>query len=80
MDKIDIISLMIKELDQYPGNHDKIKLYMDYHRNLCNDVLYTSSKYKESTIILTNIFRTLMSDLCKEITNCLNEEVEYEHE
>ncbi len=71
---------MIKELDQYTGNQDKIKLYMDYHKSLCNDVLYTSSKYKDSAIILTSIFRTLMSDLCKEITNYLNEEVEYKHE
>ena len=80
MNKIDIVSLMIKELDQYPSNQDKIKLYMDYHKSLCNDVLYTSPKYKDSAIILTNIFKTLMADLCKEITNYLNEEVEYKHE
>lgn len=79
MNKIDIIELMIKEIDCYPDK-ERIKTYMTFHKSLCNDVLYTSLKYKESSIILTNIFRNLMSDFCKEVTDYLNEEGAYSHE
>lgn len=79
MNKIDIIELMIKEIENYTGN-DRIKMYMTLHKGLCNDVLYSDRKYKESAIILTNIFRNLMRDFCKEVTDYLNEEGAYNHE
>ncbi len=81
MKKIDIIELMMKEIpDTGSTQLAKIKLYMKLHKGLCNDVLYTDYKYKDSTIILTNIFNNLMSDFCKEVTDYLNEEGVYNHE
>lgn len=81
MNKIDLTEMMIKEItDKYPEKLDKVKSYLSMHKGLCNDVLYTDLKYKESTIILTNIFRSLMMDFCKEVTDYLNEEGVYRHE
>lgn len=81
MIKIDIVELMIKEIgEKYPEKLEREKFYLEMHKRLCNDVLYSDPKYKENTIILTNIFRNLMMDLCKEVTNYLNEEGIYSHE
>jgi len=81
IDKIDISSIIINEIDRF--NNKKLeqeKFFIQMHKTLCNDVLYTDSKYKESTIILTHIFRNLMMDFCKEVSEYVNNEGVYKNE
>lgn len=79
--KIDIVEFMITEINnKYPNKLNEEKVFMTLNKSLCNDVLYNDSRYKESTIILTNIFRNLMTDFCKEVNDCINKEGVYKSE
>ena len=77
--RIDVVNIILNEIKDNK-NLEKEKLYMQMHDSLCNEVLYTSSKYKESTIILTHIFNNLMNDFVKEVYDCVNNEGAYSHE
>lgn len=73
--KLNIAEIILKELERSSSNnHKKIKSFLHFNNKLCNDVLYTDSRYKESVIILTHIFRNLTNDFCKQITDCVNNE------
>lgn len=80
IDKIDLAEIIINEINNKYSNLDEIKLYIKIHKNLCNDVLYNNDKYKESVIILSHIFKNIMTDFCKEVTNCINKEGAYRNE
>ena len=78
MERINMITLMIEELDNKKSeNAEMIKLFMEFNSHLCNDVLYTDSRYKDTTIIITNMFKKLMIDFCKEVYDCVNGEGVY---
>lgn len=79
--RLDLVQFMINEINnKYPDKLIEEKIFMSLNKSLCNDVLYQDDKYKESTIILTNIFRNLMTDFCKEVNNCVNKEGAYKNE
>ena len=81
MKKIDIIEVIINEINR--DNNKKLeeeKLFMKMNRSLCNDVLYNDNKYKESTIIMTNIFKNIMTDFIKEVNNYINKAGVYKNE
>lgn len=79
--KIDIVEFMITEINnKYPNKLNEEKVFMMLNKTLYNDVLYSDSRYKESTIILTNIFRNLMLDFCKEVNDYINKEGVYKNE
>lgn len=79
--KIDFVTIFINEIERREMKKlKKEKIYMEMHKSLCNDVLYTDSKYKESTIILTHIFNNLMIDFIKEVNDCVNKVGAYKNE
>lgn len=80
INKIDIAEIIINEINNNYGNLEEVKLYIKLHKNLCNDVLYSDDKYKESVMILSHIFKNIMTDFCKEVTNCINKEGVYKNE
>lgn len=78
--KIDISEIIINEINNNYSNLEEVKEYIKLHKNLCNDVLYSDYKYKESVMILSHIFKNIMTDFCKEVTNCINKEGAYRNE
>ena len=79
--KIDFATIFINEIERREMKKlNKEKDFMKINKSLCNNVLYTDSKYKESTIILTHIFNNLMIDFIKEVNNCVNKEGAYKNE
>ncbi len=80
INKMDIAEIIINEISDNYSNLEEVKLYIKLHKNLCNDFLYSDNKYKESVIILSHIFKNVMTDFCKEVTNCINKEGVYKNE
>lgn len=81
IEKLDITGFIINEINRNnPEKLNEEKLFMKLNKNLCNDVLYSDSKYKESTIILTHIFKNLMIDFIKEVNDCVEKKGAYKHE
>ncbi len=79
--KIDFATIFINEIERREMKKlNKEKMFMEMNKSLCNNVLYTDTKYKESTIILTHIFNDLMIDFIKEVNNCVNKEGAYKNE
>ncbi len=79
--KIDFATIFINEIERREMKKlNKEKIFMEMNKSLCNNVLYTDTKYKESTIILTHIFNDLMIDFIKEVNNCVNKEGAYKNE
>ena len=79
--KIDFATMFINEIERRKMKKlCKEKIFLELNKSLCNNVLYTDSKYKESTIILTHIFNDLMIDFIKEVNNCVNKEGAYKNE
>ena len=73
-ERINIVKAMINELSNSENkNTEIIRKYLILNEALCNEVLYTDPKYKESSIILTHIFKNLTLNLGKEITNVIFE-------
>lgn len=79
--KIDFVTIFINEIERRKIKKlNKEKIYMELNKSLCNNVLYTDSRYKESTIILTHIFNNLMIDFIKEVNDCVNKTGAYKNE
>lgn len=79
--KIDFATIFINEIERREmKNLNKEEIYMKLNKSLCNNVLYTDSRYKESTIILTHIFNNLMIDFIKEVNDCINKTEAYKNE
>ena len=79
--KIDFATMFINEIERRKMKKlNKEKIFIDFNKSLCNNVLYTDSKYKESTIILTHIFNNLMVDFIKEVNDCVNKVGAYKNE
>ena len=79
--KIDFATMFINEIERRKMKKlNKEKIFIDFNKSLCNNVLYTDSKYKESTIILTHIFNDLMIDFMKEVNDCVNKVGAYKNE
>ena len=75
--KIDIVDMLLIELEKRinidPENEllHKIKIYLYSHKSRCLDYLYMNSKYKESTLILTHIFKNIFTDISKDIAEVM---------
>ena len=79
--KIDFATMFINEIERRKMKKlNKEKIFIDFNKSLCNNVLYTDSKYKESTIILTHIFNNLMFDFIKEVNDFVNNVGAYKNE
>lgn len=79
--KIDFATMFINEIERRKMKKlCKEKIFLELNKSLCNNVLYTDSKYKESTIILTHIFNDLMIDFMKEVNDCVNKVGAYKNE
>ena len=79
--KIDFATIFINEIERREmKNLNKEEIYMKLNKSVCNNVLYTDSRYKESTIILTHIFNNLMIDFIKEVNICVNKTGAYKNE
>ena len=79
--KIDFATMFINEIERRKMKKlNKEKIFIDFNKSLCNNVLYTDSKYKESTIILNHIFNNLMVDFIKEVNDCVNKVGAYKNE
>ncbi len=80
INKLDMASLIICELkNNYPKLTEE-RIFMEINKSLCNGVLYNDPKFKESTIILTHVFKNLMTDFVKEVTLRINKEGDYKDE
>ena len=79
--RIDIVEMIINEINNRNYDHlNEEKLFLEMNKSLCNNVLYQDKKFKDNTIILTNIFRNIFSDMIKEVNNCINKEGVYKNE
>lgn len=80
IDEIDITSLMICEIkNNYPKLNEE-RIFMEINKNLCNSVLYNDPKFKESSIILTHIFKNLIATFVREVNLRINKEGVYKDE
>lgn len=68
--EIDIVELMIKSLPEETAEQTKIKLYMQVHKNNCNNFIYTN--YQKETTFFNTILKSLTCDLSAEIMRTLN--------
>lgn len=81
MNNLDLTEFMIKKLETSDSKEKKeLIAYMSFHKSLCNEVLYSDKKYKETAIIITHLFNNLFSDFCKEVINCVYQEGVYKNE
>lgn len=79
--KIDFAKMFINEIERREMKQlSKEKTFIEMNTSLCNNVLYTDSRYKESSIILTHIFNNLMIDFIKEVNDCVNDMGVYKNE
>ncbi len=78
--KFDITQFMIDEIDVNYQHLNEEKIFMKLNKNLCNGVLYNDPKFKDSTIILTHIFKNLMLDFVREVSMRINKEGVYKDE
>ena len=77
--KIDIAEIMMGKIKENKSLECEL-LFMKMNKHLCNDVLYTDKKYKESTIIMTHIFNNLMCSFIREVSDCVNKRGAYNHD
>jgi hypothetical protein len=81
INKLDIAGFIINEIERNNlEKFDEEELFIKLNKNLCNDVLYSDLKYKESTIIVSHILKNLMIDFLKEVNNCVKKEGAYKNE
>lgn len=62
---LDIVELIINNMIGGNELQERIKVYMQTHKNNCNNYIYT--KYEKETIIFNTILKSLMADLGREI-------------
>lgn len=80
INKLDITEFIISEIKKNYNHLNEELIFLELNRNLCNSVLYNDPKFKESTIILTHIFKNLMMDFIKEVSMRVNEKGPYKNE
>lgn len=80
INKLDITEFIISEIKKDYNHLNEELIFLELNRNLCNNVLYNDPKFKESSIILTHIFKNLMMDFIKEVSMRVNEEGPYKNE
>ena len=81
MNKLDLTEFMITKLETMDTKEkEELITYMNFHKSLCNNVLYDDQKYKETAIIITHLFNNLFSDFCREVINCIYQEGVYKNE
>ena len=62
---LDIVQLMIDNIPTETEYQERIKLYMQCHKNNCNNFIY--QKYSRDTAFFNSLFKSLLSDLAAEI-------------
>ncbi len=67
--KIDIAEIIIKNMPEENEMQQRIKLYIETHKNNCNEFLY--NKYEKETVFLNTIIKTLRADLGADIVRVL---------
>lgn len=67
--KVDIAEIIIKSMPEENEMQQRIKLYIETHKNNCNEFLY--NKYEKETVFLNTIIKTLRADLGADIVRVL---------
>ncbi len=67
--KVDIAEIIIKDMPNETETQQRIKLYIQTHKNNCNEFLY--NKYERETVFLNTIIKTLRADLGADIVRVL---------
>lgn len=62
---IDIVKLIVEIMPEDSEIQSKIKLYMQMHKENCNDFIY--SKYEKETTFFNALLKSLQTDLSSEI-------------
>ncbi len=68
---IDIVQLIINNMPEENELQYRIKLYMQLHKQNCNDFIYT--KYSKETTFFNTILKSLSADLGLEIVKNFEE-------
>ena len=66
---VDIAEIIIKDMPNETETQQRIKLYIQTHKNNCNEFLY--NKYERETVFLNTIIKTLRADLGADIVRVL---------
>lgn len=66
---IDIAEIIINNMPQENEIQQRIKLYIETHKNNCNEFMY--NKYEKETMFLNTIIKTLRADLGADIVRVL---------
>ena len=66
---VDIAEIIINNMPQENEIQQRIKLYIETHKNNCNEFMY--NKYEKETIFLNTIIKTLRADLGADIVRVL---------
>lgn len=68
---LDIIELILQDFRPISREHERIKLYLETHKENCDNYICNSFKYKERIICLKSIYQSikldLLNDICLEI-------------
>lgn len=67
MEKINLSELILNYMPTNTNIQKRIKLYIQMHKNNCNDFLY--NRFCNETTILNSLLKSLCADLCYEISN-----------
>lgn len=67
--KVDIAEIIIKNMPEENEMQQRIKLYIETHKNNCNEFMY--NKYEKETMFLNTIIKTLRADLGADIVRVL---------
>lgn len=62
---VDIAEIIINNMPQENEIQQRIKLYIETHKNNCNEFMY--NKYEKETMFLNTIIKTLRADLGADI-------------
>lgn len=66
---VDIAEIIINNMPQENEIQQRIKLYIETHKNNCNEFMY--NKYEKETMFLNTIIKTLRADLGADIVRVI---------
>lgn len=62
-----LIEMILQNYEPKTEEQERIKIYLQMHKNNCSEYITKSTKYKERVICLKSIYHSIKADLFYEI-------------
>ena len=67
-----LIEMILQNYEPQTEEQERIKLYLQTHKNNCSEYITKSMKYKERVICLKSLYHSIKTDLFHEIVQQIN--------